>query len=192
MIIWNRPLVQWVKSYMVDGKHLKSLVCQRQQKSCKKLRQKAKMWSAEHEVATYLSCHLFIFRLRSHYIVMYILHPLTNARKVHLRAQKLGFKKSLQTTTDEENRDLSFLSYIWSTLDNKNVLFSVTLLRKRLNKTMQGLQGGITCGAIDEPRKSSKAIDECVIINFRNKNVVIARFCDKNEVFVLFSYIYIY
>ena len=35
-------------------------------------------------------------------------------------------------------------------------------------------QGGITCGAIDEPRKSSKAIDERVIINFRDKNVVIA------------------
>ena len=41
-------------------------------------------------------------------------------------------------------------------------------------------QGGITCGAIDEPRKSSKAIDERIIINFRDKNVVIARFCDKN------------
>ena len=74
------------------------------------------------------------------------------------------------------------------------------------------MQGGITCGAIDEPRKSSKAIDERVIINFRDKNVVIARFrdknvviarfCDKNEVFVLFiiyiliyilfTYIYIY
>ena len=54
-------------------------------------------------------------------------------------------------------------------------------------------QGGITCGAIDAPRKSSKAIDERVIINFCNKNVVIARFRDKNEVFVLFIiYIYIY
>ena len=42
------------------------------------------------------------------------------------------------------------------------------------------MQGGITCGAIDEPRKSSKAIDERVIINFRDKNVVIARFRDKN------------
>ena len=41
-------------------------------------------------------------------------------------------------------------------------------------------QGGITCRAIDEPRKSSKAIDERVIINFRDKNVVIARFRDKN------------
>ena len=41
-------------------------------------------------------------------------------------------------------------------------------------------QGGITCGAIDEPTKSSKAIDEHVIINFCDKNVAIARFCDKN------------
>ena len=46
-------------------------------------------------------------------------------------------------------------------------------------------QGGITCGAIDEPRKSSKAIDEHVIINFRDKNVVIARIATKNEVFIL-------
>ena len=48
-------------------------------------------------------------------------------------------------------------------------------------------QGGITCGAIDEPRKSSKAIDERVIIDFRDKNVVIARFCDKNEAFIPLS-----
>ena len=41
-------------------------------------------------------------------------------------------------------------------------------------------QGGITCGSIEDPRKSSKAIDERVIINFRDKNVVIARFRDKN------------
>ena len=47
-------------------------------------------------------------------------------------------------------------------------------------------QGGITCGTIDEPRKSSKAIDECVIINFRDKNVIIARFCDKNVVIARF------
>ena len=45
-------------------------------------------------------------------------------------------------------------------------------------------QGGITCGAIDEPTKSSKAIDERVIINFRVKNVVIARFRDKNGGFI--------
>ena len=47
-------------------------------------------------------------------------------------------------------------------------------------------QGGITCGAIDEPTKSSKAIDERVIINFRDKNGVIARFRDKNVVIVRF------
>ena len=47
-------------------------------------------------------------------------------------------------------------------------------------------QGGITCGAIDEPRKSSKAIDERVLINFRDKNVVIARFCDKNDIIARF------
>ena len=47
-------------------------------------------------------------------------------------------------------------------------------------------QGDITCGAIDEPRKSSKAINERVIINFRDKNVVIARFCDKNLVIAHF------
>ena len=41
-------------------------------------------------------------------------------------------------------------------------------------------QVGITCEAIDEPGKSSKAIDKRVIINFRDKNVVIARFRDKN------------
>ena len=41
-------------------------------------------------------------------------------------------------------------------------------------------QGGITYGTIDEPRKSSKAIDERVIINFHDKNGVIARFRDKN------------
>ena len=46
------------------------------------------------------------------------------------------------------------------------------------------VQGGITCEAIDEPGKSSKAIDKRVIINFRDKNVVIARFRDKNEVFI--------
>ena len=47
-------------------------------------------------------------------------------------------------------------------------------------------QGGITCGPIDEPRKSSKAIDERVIINFRDKNVVIAHFRDKNVVIACF------
>ena len=62
-----------------------------------------------------------------------------------------------------------------------------------VTKIFTPYQGGITCGAIDEPRKSSKVIDERVIINFCDKNVVTARFRDKNEVFVLFiTYIYIY
>ena len=52
-------------------------------------------------------------------------------------------------------------------------------------------QGGITCGAIDEPWKSSKAIDGRVIINFRDKNVVIAHFRDKNGDFILFIHIYV-
>ena len=56
------------------------------------------------------------------------------------------------------------------------ILCSMVLCRLSLVRS----QGGITCGAIDEPRKSSKAIDERVIINFRDKNVVIARFRDKN------------
>ena len=47
-------------------------------------------------------------------------------------------------------------------------------------------QGGITYGTIDEPRKSSKAIDECVIIDFRDKNVVIVRFRDKNGGFLFY------
>ena len=47
-------------------------------------------------------------------------------------------------------------------------------------------QGGITCGATDEPRKSSKAINERVVINFRDKNAVIARFRDKNVVIARF------
>ena len=44
-------------------------------------------------------------------------------------------------------------------------------------------QGGITCGAINEASRSSKAIEKHVIINFCDKNVVIVRFRDKNDVF---------
>ena len=56
----------------------------------------------------------------------------------------------------------------------------LVLVMFQINVHLTTLQGGITCGAIDDPRKSSKAIDERVIINFRDKNVVIARFRDKN------------
>ena len=55
---------------------------------------------------------------------------------------------------------------------------------KHITEVLACEQGGITCGAIDEPTKSSKAIDERVIINFRDKNVVIARFRDKNGGFI--------
>ena len=40
--------------------------------------------------------------------------------------------------------------------------------------------------AIEEAFRTSKAIDECVIINFRDKNVVITRFRDKNDVIARF------
>ena len=42
---------------------------------------------------------------------------------------------------------------------------------KQQNLKSLEAQGGITCGAIDEPRKSSKVIDERVIINFCDKNI---------------------
>ena len=51
---------------------------------------------------------------------------------------------------------------------------------------MSYYQGGITCEAINEPRKSSKAINKRIIINFCDKNVVIAHFRDKNVVITRF------
>ena len=63
---------------------------------------------------------------------------------------------------------------------------------KTIKKEYFFRQGGITCGAIDEPRKSSKAIDERVILNFCDKNVVIARIRNKNGFFILFIYVYVY
>ena len=47
-------------------------------------------------------------------------------------------------------------------------------------------QGGITCGAINEASRSSKAIEKHVIMNFRDKNVVIVCFHDK----IMFFYFY--
>ena len=70
----------------------------------------------------------------------------------------------------------------WGNADfSPGVVFS-----RKHHKRIWPSQGGITCGAIDEPRKSSKAIDEQVIINFRDKNVVITRFRDKNVVIARF------
>ena len=53
-------------------------------------------------------------------------------------------------------------------------------------------QGGITCGAIEEASKSSKAIDERILINFRDKNALIATFRDKNGVLIFMKNIMIY
>ena len=71
------------------------------------------------------------------------------------------------------------------------LIFSVMRKKNKVicpfcSKRITEEQGGITCGAIDEPRKSLKAIDKRVIINFRDKNVVIARFRDKNVVIARF------
>ena len=44
-------------------------------------------------------------------------------------------------------------------------------------------QGGITWGVIEEASRSSKAIDERIVINFRTKNTVFALFCDNNSAF---------
>ena len=67
------------------------------------------------------------------------------------------------------------------------IIISLPLRRLSLSQLLimfSGTQGGITCEAINEPRNSSKAIDKRVIIDFCDKNVVIARFRDKNEVFI--------
>ena len=48
-------------------------------------------------------------------------------------------------------------------------------------------QCGITCGAIDEPSGSSKANDKRIIINFRDKNAVVACFHDKIDVFYFYD-----
>ena len=48
-------------------------------------------------------------------------------------------------------------------------------------------QCGMPCGAIDEASRSSKAINERVIINFRDKNAITGRFRDKNDVFYFYD-----
>ena len=76
----------------------------------------------------------------------------------------------------------SFIYYLhaYHALSNEVQDFLHSISYDRFGK----IQGGKTCGAIDEPRKSSKAIDKRVIIDFRDKNVVIERFRDPNEVFI--------
>ena len=79
------------------------------------------------------------------------------------------------------SKKISKTSSILNFLQKMSRFFGVKL--KRVGYPA-GHQAGITCEAIDDPRKSSKAIDKHVIINFRDKNVVIARFRDKKEVFI--------
>ena len=63
--------------------------------------------------------------------------------------------------------------------------FCKSLFRLKMTKEIHNAdnQVGITCGAIEEASRSSKAINEHVVIKFRDKNAVTARFCDKNDVF---------
>ena len=56
--------------------------------------------------------------------------------------------------------------------------FYKSLFRLKMTKEIHNAdnQVGISCGAIEEASRSLKAINEKVIVNFRNKNVVFARF----------------
>ena len=47
------------------------------------------------------------------------------------------------------------------------------------------VQSGTTCGAINEPGRSSETFNKRLIKDLRDQNVVIARFRDKNDVFNL-------
>ena len=47
-------------------------------------------------------------------------------------------------------------------------------------------QCGLICGAIEESTRSLKAIDERVLINFRDTNAIFTNFRDKNAVFTHF------
>ena len=55
---------------------------------------------------------------------------------------------------------------------------------KRPTYGLSAAQRDITCGAIDEPSRSSKAIDKHIIINFCDINVVIACFVTKMMFFI--------
>ena len=65
----------------------------------------------------------------------------------------------------------------------KRIWLPTSEIPKITTKNFALHQSGITCGAINEPSRSSKAIDKRVIINLCHKNVRIARFRDKHDVF---------
>ena len=75
---------------------------------------------------------------------------------------------------------VSKLPLRWSWI---HACLSVSVESKSNHLTL--VQGGITCGAIEEASRSSKTIDKYVIINFCNKNAVVARFRGK-----IFFYLY--
>ena len=59
--------------------------------------------------------------------------------------------------------------------------------RKASGEVSKLKQGGITCGAIDEHRKSSEAIDKRIIIDFHDKIAIIAHFHNKNYYFYFYQ-----
>ena len=63
--------------------------------------------------------------------------------------------------------------------------FCKSLFRLKMTKEIHNAdnQVGITCGAIEEASRSSKAINERIIITFSDKNALTAGFRDKNDVF---------
>ena len=53
-------------------------------------------------------------------------------------------------------------------------------------KSVNNVQGGTICGAIEGSSRSLKSIDKRVFINFRDKYAVFINFRDKNAVFTSF------
>ena len=86
----------------------------------------------------------------------------------------------------------AFALFPWSFLQSISLYQNISLWwpmhQKHVSPKVSQCQGGITCGAIDEPRKSSKAINERVIINFCDKNAVIARFRETKLCLLFYFY----
>ena len=81
---------------------------------------------------------------------------------------------------------VSKLPLRWSWI---HACLSVSVESKSNHLTL--VQGGITCGAIEEASISSKTIDKHVIMNFCDKNAIITRFRDK-RIFYLYDKTAIY
>ena len=109
-----------------------------------------KIVSSESSVLLSQQCRQFIAR--------FYLHLLLYLFQTYLKLLEwcLGLHKSSPTFTASKTLLCGGMAFL-----------PVAPLDARAVITLK--QGGITCGAIDEPRKSSKAIDERVILNFRDK-----------------------